>query len=341
MLESLPPGRELAWAYAVQAYARMLSRDNAEGVAWGRKAVEAAIAVDDWEVEIYGLNMAGTSLLMAGDIDGGVRDLERSLALARAHGYEVFTMSVLNMLGTGLGEMMELEPAERYLRECIDFSEEHELWPAYARSWLALVHVYRGRWDEATTIAGLVLRDGESDPISRISALIALGRVRARRGDPGAFDALDEALELAQPGGHLQRLGHVRSARAEAAWLAGDDERAVDEALAAYPLALEKRHLWFAGELAYWQWKAGALDDSPEWVAEPYRLQLTRETEAAVEAWRRRLCPYEARASSRTRTTRGRSRSWNGSALAPRRRLFDGGSACAVPATPPGRTQQA
>ena len=40
VLESLPPGRELAWAYAVQAYARMLSRDNAEGVLWGTKAVD-------------------------------------------------------------------------------------------------------------------------------------------------------------------------------------------------------------------------------------------------------------------------------------------------------------
>ena len=31
LLESLPPGPELAMAYAVQAYARMLSRDNARG----------------------------------------------------------------------------------------------------------------------------------------------------------------------------------------------------------------------------------------------------------------------------------------------------------------------
>ena len=51
VLESLPPGRELAWAYAVQAYARMLSRDNAEGVAWGRKAVAAAVAAGDPEIE--------------------------------------------------------------------------------------------------------------------------------------------------------------------------------------------------------------------------------------------------------------------------------------------------
>ncbi len=197
------------------------------------------------------------------------------------------------MLGTGLGEMMELEPSERWLRECIDFAEAHELWPVYPRSWLALVHVYRGRWDEGASVATSVLR-GLNDPISRIGALIALGRVRARRGDPGAFDALDEALELAAPGGHLQRLGHVHAARAEAAWLAGDEERTVAEARAAYDLALEKRHLWYAGELAYWQWKAGAPAEAPSWVAEPYRLQLAGDAESAAAAWRARGCVYEA-----------------------------------------------
>ena len=42
LLEAQPPTRELAGAYAYQAYARLLSRDNADGVAWGRKAVIAA-----------------------------------------------------------------------------------------------------------------------------------------------------------------------------------------------------------------------------------------------------------------------------------------------------------
>ena len=293
VLETLPPGGELAWAYAVQAYARMLNRDNAEGVVWGRRSAAAAVAIGDSDVEAYALNMVGTSLVMAGEIEAGVAELLRSLELSTGTANETFTMTALNMLGTGLGEMMELEAAERWLRECIDFAEEHELWPVYPRSWLALVHVYRGRWDEGAVLAGDVLR-GPVDPISRISVLIALGRVRARRGDPGAFDALDEALELARPGGHLQRLGHIHSARAEAAWLMGDAERTVEEAAAVYELALAKRHLWYGGELAYWQWKAGGLDEAPDWIAEPYRLQLDGDAHAAAEAWRARLCPYEA-----------------------------------------------
>ena len=73
----------------------------------------------------------------------------------------------------------------------------------------------------APALAQELLGDPEVSSISRITALIALGRVRARRGDPGVTDVLDEALERSR-GGHLQRLGHVHAARAEAAWLAGD-----------------------------------------------------------------------------------------------------------------------
>jgi len=157
------------------------------------------------------------------------------------------------------------------------------------------VECYTGRWDDATATAQDVLsRAKANDSISRINALIALGRVRARRGDPGANETLDEALELSRPSGHLQRLGHVRAARAEAAWLAGDRERTAEEARAAYPLALEKRHLWFAGELAYWLRRAGALDAWPAWIAEPYRLELEGSHEEAAAAWRERNCPYEA-----------------------------------------------
>jgi DNA-binding CsgD family transcriptional regulator/tetratricopeptide (TPR) repeat protein len=293
LLETLPPGRQLANAYGGQAYMRMLGRDNAEGVAWGEKTVALARKLGDEETLSFGLNMIGTSYMMAGEIERGIEHLEQSLEIARRDELELRIGSALAMLGTGLGEMYELERAEGYLREHITFAEERETELSYQQAWLALVLGYQGRWDESTELARDTLARSD-EAITRISAFIALGRARARRGDPGATEVLDEALELAQPGGHLQRLGHVHAARAEAAWLAGDSERVVAEAQAAYDLALEKRHLWFAGELAYWQWKAGTLDEAPRWIAEPYRLQLAGEARAAAEAWEARGCPYEA-----------------------------------------------
>jgi DNA-binding CsgD family transcriptional regulator/tetratricopeptide (TPR) repeat protein len=309
ILERLPASEELARAYGMQAYLRMLSRDNADGVVWGQKAVAAAEALGDRDTLAFGLNMVGTSHLMAGEIDLGTGFLLRSLDVARSHDVPFRVSSALGMLGTGLGEMYELDRAERYLHEHIAFAEDHDLLATYSMSWLALVEVYRGRWSEGTARAQVVIAR-DPDTISRISALIALGRVRARRGDPGTWDALDEALELARPGGHLQRLGHVHAARAEAAWLAGDPEQTLAEARSAYPLAVEKGHLWFAGELAYWQWKAGADETWPAWIAEPYRLQLVGRPEAAARAWEHRNCPYEAaraRGESEDTTALGRA----------------------------------
>ena len=293
LLERHPPSPELASAYSAQAYLRMLNRDNADGVRWGERSVELVRRFDDPAGLAFALNMIGTSHVMAGDFDRGIEQLHRSLEVAEEHDLDYGISSAYSMLGSGLGEMYELERSEDYLRRHIAFADEHDIDPSYTMSWLAAVLAYRGRWDDSVELAHAVLRSA-AGAISPITALVALGRVRARRGDPGVWDVLDRALELSRPGGHLQRLGHVHAARAEAAWLAGDRERTRDEARAAYDLALEKRHLWFAGELAYWQWHVGSLETAPGWIAEPYRLQLHGNPAAAAEAWRTKGCPYEA-----------------------------------------------
>ena len=293
ILEELEPGRERALAYAYRGYLRMLSRDNAEGVRWGELAHELAVEVRDPDVEAFSLNTIGTSHVMAGAIAVGIPYLQRSLEVAVEHGLHQRVASAYSMLASGLGEMYELEESERWAGEFIAFATRNDLDTAYIRSWLAATHVYLGRWDEGTALAQGLLADDIS-AISRITALIALGRVRARRGDPGIADAFDEAVDTAVRGGHLQRLGHVHAARAEAAWLVDDAARAVEEARAVYELALEKRHLWFAGELAYWQWKAGALDAAPGWIAEPYARQIAGDARGAAEAWTAHGCVYEA-----------------------------------------------
>jgi DNA-binding CsgD family transcriptional regulator len=124
-------------------------------------------------------------------------------------------------------------------------------------------------------------------------ALAALGRLRTRRGDPGAQALLDEALGLATQGGHLQRLAPVRAARAEAAWLAGDRPRTLEEARAVYDLAVSKQHPWFTGELGLWRWRAGDAIALPRWTARPHALQVEGDWRTAAADWERLGCPYE------------------------------------------------
>ncbi len=130
--------------------------------------------------------------------------------------------------------------------------------------------------------------------ITRIPALVALGLLRARRGDPGAVEPLDQALALARPTGELQRLGQVASARAEFAWLLSDPDRVREETEIAWELAHGRRERWLTAELALWRQRAGVAEELPDWVVEPYALELAGRTEEGAAAWAALGCPYEA-----------------------------------------------
>ena len=296
LLLPLGPSALLAAAYRTQSMLDMFQRDNAQAIAWGEKAVALAREFDDQEALVSSLNAMGSAMLLAGDEAKGIERLEESLALAREAGLDEHVTNAYLNLGSACGEVYRFVLAEGYLTAGMHYAadRDRDYGRLYAMSWLALTHLHRGRWDEAAESALTVLRRPGAATISRIMALLALGRLRARRGDPGAFEALDQARDLAAPTGALQRIGPVAAARAEAAWLEGEVERTLDEARSAYALARDKRHPWFVGELAYWQWKAGALEAVPEEVAEPFRLQLDGAALEAAAAWRARSCPYEA-----------------------------------------------
>src|SRR5262245_43926816 len=129
--------------------------------------------------------------------------------------------------------------------------------------------------------------------VARIQPLLVLGRVRARRGDPGALEALDEAWALASSMGELQRMGPVAAGCAEAAWLAGDPARAEGALGIAFDLAVEREDLWTIGELGFWRWRIGAASGPPPGAAEPYALQMQGRAREAAARWRAIGAPYE------------------------------------------------
>ena len=128
----------------------------------------------------------------------------------------------------------------------------------------------------------------------RLLALTVLALVRARRGDPDVWPALDEALALAEPAGELQRLGPVAAARAEAAWLEGREQDAVGETSAALDLAVRSHAPWVIGDLTAWRRRAGVAEPIEAGVAAPYAAALAADSERAAELWAGLGCPYEA-----------------------------------------------
>ncbi|HET9224083.1 MAG TPA: AAA family ATPase [Roseiflexaceae bacterium] len=294
LLEALPPSRELALAYRTQATLRMFSQDTAEAIAWGEKAIALAERFQDYETLAMADNVIGYAQIVF-DYEQGRQCLERSLAVARQAGLELRIANAYANLGSASGEVYQFLRAERDLSEGIAFTLERDLDAArlYMQAWLALTHLHLGHWSEAADVAASLLDCPGVSAISRIVALVAIGRLRARRGDPGVAEALDEALELAEQTGHLQRLGPVRIARAEAAWLAGDRVRLAVESQAVYDLAVAKRHPWFAGELSFWRWRAGDRASLSAWMAHPFVRQIEGDWRAAASEWEQLGCPYE------------------------------------------------
>ena len=294
VLEALPPSRQLANAYRVQAHLRMLDRDCAVAVRLGRKAIELAGRFHDDITIAAAENVIGSALLVSGD-DDGLAHLQRSIALAQQTGMDAQVGLGHVNIGASYGEQYRYAEAEHHLAEGMAYTAERDLDYAnhYMHAWLALTRLFQGRWSEASDIASSIIARPSISVISRIASLVALGRVRARRGDPGADAVLDEALELAAQTQTLQRLAPVRAARAEAAWLSGDPCRAVAEASAAYELAIRHRHRWYAGELIYWRRLGGDMTPAPAWSAQPFLLQVRGQWRRAAAIWQRRGCPYE------------------------------------------------
>ncbi len=292
----LPDGPEKLEALSAQAYIRMLDRDNAEALELGRKAIEmggddlhAAAVVSAW-------NSVGCARILLGDFDG-CRDLETSLRLALEAGSDRHAVNAYSCEASALGEMFRFADAQPIFEAGLSFARERDLDSsrAYLECWLALSNMYRGRWSEVGPLAAAVLANPNNSTISLIMAHLALGRLRARRGDPDAWAALDAALALAARTATLQRLGPVHAARAEAAWLAGDLDRAGREAAGAvYALAVKHAHPWHIGELAWWQAKGGRPVADSSGAAEPWRLQLDGRWQEAAAAWGALDCPYEA-----------------------------------------------
>jgi DNA-binding CsgD family transcriptional regulator len=205
-------------------------------------------------------------------------------------------INALEMLGSGGGEVRLYGPALEALDVGIELglATDEDYLVAYNRSWQARIAFEQGRWDEAAVLAEQVLAPGTAgrSSISLVTALGALGRVRVRRGDPGARSALEEALVLGE-GDEMQHLWPPFAGLAELAWLDGDADKIPVILEGIYARALDADSRWARGELGFWMWKAGAIDDPPPRAAGPFALHIGGDWAAAAAAWRELGCPYE------------------------------------------------
>jgi DNA-binding CsgD family transcriptional regulator len=235
----------------------------------------------------------GVAEIDNGDEQGEIK-LARSLALALEYGYEEHAARAYANLAIHLVIERQYLDGERYLQEGIAYCQERDLDPwGHCLLWVrARARLDQGKWLAAEQEAATILSVPWMAVTNRIPALLVLGRLRSRRGEPGAGELLDEARDLALAIGEPHRMEQVAAARAEWRWLAGDLAGCAAEAGAAFHPVFRANEP-YQSEVAMWVWRGGALPEAPPDIPVPYSLEMTGDWRAAADAWEQTGCPWE------------------------------------------------
>ncbi|TRC98030.1 helix-turn-helix transcriptional regulator [Mesorhizobium sp. WSM4303] len=294
LLETVPEGPELAMAYSNLSQLAMLAERVDEALLLGERAVNLAERMNSPDIVCHALNNVGAAGQWL-DFAKGRANLARSLEIAldqnfQEHAARAFTNSActeMNQLG--------FDEARTMLDRGINYCVENDLvtWRDYMRGVLAQLLLRQGHWEDAASEALDVLSSGQTAQLVRFPSLVALVKLRIRRGDPSAEPLLAEMAQFLEKGTELQRLTPYAALMAEQAWLGLGDR---DEALLLIDHAetLAPTRSAFA-ELAGWRRLLAPERDAGDTagMAEPYRLLLTGEWRAAAALWGELNAPYE------------------------------------------------
>ena len=292
-LRPLGPSTELAWAYAHLAGRRMVSGDNQAAIDLAVQAQVIAEALGLPEVLTSALNAEGCAAASLGR--DWARQLHRALDVAVSAGLqEMAGLSFTNICST-YGDRRQFAEAEQQYTVGVAYCDDHDI-ASYARclrSDRIIVLERTGRWAESLALSTELLSRPSPSPINRLIPLSLIGVIRARHGEPGAWDYLDQAVSLADGTGEPQHIVPVRLARAEAFWLSEELDAAVHEAELAGDVA-DRSLAWDRGAVAAWLQRTGSARASPGQLTGPYQCQIDGEHARAGQLWTQLGCPYEA-----------------------------------------------
>jgi DNA-binding CsgD family transcriptional regulator/tetratricopeptide (TPR) repeat protein len=293
VLEPLGPSPELARALVNLASQRMLIGDNEAAIGLAGRAVAIAQPLGVTEIVSDALNTQACALAVQGHDTADL--LERALQIAVSGHFEAQAGRSFTNLYTMYCAQGRFAEAERYYLEGIAYCEEHDIgtYATCLRGERAGSLAKTGQWKDAALIAAEVLERVGASPINRLSPLITLGQLRARRGEAGAWVCLDEAVAAADGSAEPSLIAAARLARAEAWWLQGDLEAARREAELADDVAAWCDS-WERGAIGAWLSRTGSTRLSKGEVAPAYLFQIKGDWQGAGELWTELGCPFEA-----------------------------------------------
>lgn len=295
LAEGHPEQREHAYVLHTKALKALSDGDLEACLECGRSALEVGERFGDATIAGHA-RVTLASVTARRDLEHGIRLLEDAVRTAKQDGEHEVAARGLNALVFRPMPWNRHDLVERYIVAAIEYCLEYtqDLWRINVQAGAARWALDRGRWDDAVRHAEAVIADPRESPWTHHEALCVLALVRARRGDPGARDALAGAAAIGVPA--EERFAHVdlAAATAEAAWLErspADVLSATEEMLTA---AVEQGDRNASSRLLFWRRLAGLEVEVPDEPSGPYALGLSGRFEEAARQWTQGSCPYEA-----------------------------------------------
>jgi DNA-binding CsgD family transcriptional regulator len=263
--------------------------------ALAQTAIDLSERCGDAETALDALVTLGTAELRR-DPDSGRATLDRAVELGRLQGNDEQVSRALNNAGAYAAARHDFAAANRYLTDALDYciERDQDLWRINVLAIHARSLLDQGRWTEATEVAAQLLEDPRDSPWPHHEALLVLGLVRARRGDPGAHEAIELARAVELPAEEVDALVDLAAAAAEVAWLDHDATEVDASTRTVLADALGRGDDEAVSRLAYWR-RLAELDDADARDADgPQALALAGNWSEAADAWDAFGCPYEA-----------------------------------------------
>jgi DNA-binding CsgD family transcriptional regulator len=191
----------------------------------------------------------------------------------------------------------DLDRSQRYADELLAFCDAEDLgaYDVMAVAVAALLALHRGDWAAAITSAEEAFTRRGLTFVNSTMPRITVALVRARRGEKPTGPPLDPPADGAGPGDFFF-FAAAWAARAEIAWLSGDNEGAAAEAKRALAVVGPQADPWLTGRLQRWLHLTGAAAPTVATTPAPtpYQLETSGDWRAAAAEWDRLGCPYDA-----------------------------------------------
>jgi DNA-binding CsgD family transcriptional regulator len=300
VLEPLGPTVELAWAYVYRSVDAVDAASKAADLARADAVIAQLMGVAPraaWS------HVRGQALMARAELCYRTREpweghLRAALDVGLGEGNEQLAATAYANLHQFLVADYRFGDATALYGEGIGFTDDRDIttYSTCLRGRRALALVHLSRWDEAERTARVVLRSPAS-PVNLLTSQVAVGLLRARRGDVDRDRLLEAAAAAATSLDEAEWLAPVHAAAAERAWLQGDEVLARDH-IAAARARIGELDVVEDAQLSVWERRLRvpppphhALADG---LPDPLRRHVDGDYLGAALAWDAVGCGYDA-----------------------------------------------